>query len=99
MHLPCLSKKLTAHDAAQIKDKTPLSEDEKIAETFNELFRIILKNLNIPMNGEFWFNIFNYARLIVAAIKEYKQLFSILKIKRLIRIKNHFHFKHNDDKK
>ena len=80
------------------KDNT-LSEDEKIAETFNKFFGNIIKNLNIPINNEVLGDVSMIQDHIIAAIEKYKRHSSILKIKKQIRIENYFDFKHIDDKK
>ena len=71
-----------------------LSEDEKIAETFNKFFGNIIKNLNIPINNEVLEDVPMIQDLIIAAIEKYKRHPSILKIKKQIRIENYFDFKH-----
>ena len=80
------------------KDNT-LSEDEKIAETFNKFFGNIIKNLNISINSEVLEDVSMIQDPIIAAIEKYKRRPSILKIKKQIRIENYFGFKHIDDKK
>ena len=76
-----------------------LSEDEKIAETFNKIFRNIIKNLNISINSEVLEDVSMIQDPIVAAIEKYKRHPSILKIREHIRVENYFDFKHIDDKK
>ena len=74
-----------------------LSEDEKIAETFNKFFGNIIKNLNISINSEVLEDVSMIQDPILAAIEKYKRHPSILK--KHIRIENYFDFKHNDDRK
>ena len=76
-----------------------LSEDEKIAETFNKCFGNIIKNLNIPINNDVLKDVSMIQDPIIAAIEKYKRHPSILKIKKQIGIENYFDFKHIDDKK
>ena len=78
------------------KDNT-LSEDEKIAETFNKFFGNIIKNLNISINSEVLEDVSMIQDSIKAVIEKYKQHPSILKIKKHIRVENYFDFKHIDD--
>ena len=80
------------------KDYT-LSEDEKIADTFNKLFGIMIKNLNIPISSKVVEDVSIIQDPIIAAIEKYKRHPSILKIKKQIRIENYFDFQHIDDKK
>ena len=80
------------------KDNT-LSEDEKIAETFNKFFGNVIKNLNIPINNEVLEDVSIIQDPIIAPIEKYNRHPSILKIKKQIRIENYFDFKHIDDKK
>ena len=75
------------------------SEDEKITETFNKFFGIIIKNLNISINSEVLKDASMIQDLIIAAIEKYKRHPSILKIRKHIRVENYFDFKHIDDKK
>ena len=81
------------------EEDNTLSEDEKIAETFNKFFENIIKNLNIPINNEVLEDVSMIQDPILAAIAKYKRHPSILKIKKQIRIENYFDFKHIDDKK
>ena len=53
------------------KDNT-LSEDEKIAETFNKFFGNIIKNLNIPINNEVLEDVSIIQDPIIASIEKYK---------------------------
>ena len=76
-----------------------LSEDEKIAETFNKFCGNIIKNLNISINSEVLEDVSMIQDPIIAAIEKYKRHPSILKIKKQIRIENYFDFKHIDVKK
>ena len=80
------------------KDNT-LSEDEKIAETFNKFFGNIIKNLNIPINSEVLEDVSIIQDPIISATVKYKRHPSILKNKKQMRIENYFDFKHIDDKK
>ena len=75
-----------------------LSEDEKIAETFNKIFGNIMKNLNISINSDVLENV-SIQDPTIAAIEKYKRHPSILKIKMHIRVESYFDFKHVDDKK
>ena len=54
------------------KDNT-LSEDEKIAGTFDKFFENIIKKLNIPINSEVLEDISMMQDPIIAAIEKYKQ--------------------------
>ena len=76
-----------------------LSEREKIAETFNKFFGNIIKNLNISINSEVLEDVSMIQDPIIAAIEKYKRHPSMLKIKKKVRVKNYFDFKHIDDKK
>ena len=80
------------------KDNT-LSEDEKIAETFDKFFENIIKNLNISINIEVLEDVSMIQDPIIAAVEKYKRHPSILKIKKQIRIENYFDFTHIVDKK
>ena len=80
------------------KDNT-LSEDEKIAETFNKFFENIIKILNISINSEVLEDVLMIQDPIIAVIEKYKRHPSILKIKEQIRIETYFEFKHTDEKK
>ena len=76
-----------------------LSEDEKIAETFNKFFGNIIKNLIISINSDVLEDVLMMQDPIRAAIEKYKQHPSILKIEKHIRVGNYFNFKHVDNKK
>ena len=92
------AKKMSKITLVDKKDNT-LSQDEKIAETFNRFFGNIIKNLNISINSEVLEDVSMIQDPIIAAIEKYKRHPTILKIKKQIRIENYFDFKHIDDKK
>ena len=92
---PKKSSKITVVD----KKGNTLSEDEKIADTFNNFFSNIIKNLNISINSEVLEDVSMIQDPIIAAIEKYKRHPSILKIKKHIRVENYFDFKHIDNKK
>ena len=81
------------------KKVNTLSEDEKIAETFNKFFVNIIKNLNISIKSEVLQDVSMIQDPIIAAIEKFKRHLSILKIKMHISVENYFDFKHIDDKK
>ena len=70
-----------------------LSEDEKIAETFNKFFDNIIKNLNISINSEVLEDVSMMQDPSIAVIEKYKRYPSILKIKKHIRVESYFDFK------
>ena len=75
-----------------------ISEDEKVAETFNEFFGNIIKILNIFINIEVLEDVSIIQDPIIADIEQYKRHPGILKIKKHIRVENYFDSKHTDDK-
>ena len=68
------------------EESNTLSEDEKIAETFNKFFGNIIKNLNISINSEVLENVSMIQDPIIAAIEKCKRHPSIPKIKKHIRV-------------
>ena len=68
------------------EESNTLSEDEKIAETFNKFFGNIIKNLNISISSEVLENVSMIQDPIIAAIEKCKRHPSILKIKKHIRV-------------
>ena len=58
----------------------------------------IIKNVEVLFNSEVLENVSMIQDLIIAAIEKNKQHHSILKIKKQMRIKIYFNFKHIDDK-
>ena len=74
---PKKSSKITVVD----KKGNTLSEDEKIADTFNNFFSNIIKNLNISINSEVLEDVSMIQDPIIAAMEKYKRHTSILKIK------------------
>ena len=89
-------KKMPKITLVDKKDDT-LSQDEKVAKTFNRFFGNIIKNLNISINSEVLEDVSMIQDSIKADIEKYKQHPSILKIKKHIRVGNYFDFKHIDD--
>ena len=81
------------------KKGNTLSEDKKIAETFNKFSGNIIKNLNISIDSDVLEDVSMIQDPTIAAIENYKRHPSILKIKKHIRVESYFDFKHIEDKK
>ena len=58
-----------------------------------------MKNLNISINSEVLEDVSIIQDPVIAAFQKYKRHSSILKIKKHLRVENHFDFKHIDHKK
>ena len=89
---------MSADNITLIENDIIITEDEKVAETFNSFFSNAVKNLNIDCYEHLSFDEYFLCKdtenedPILRAIEKYEKHPSILKIKSITPAKSHFSF-------